>query len=230
MPCDFDGDGNVDLAAINYFSNTVAVLLGTGTGSFAAAVTFSSGGSYCIGLAAADFNGDGQPDLAIGRSSPSSVGVLLNQSNSSWKTLTSAHGLLFDVAMGEFGAGELIQGSNNVFDGDGRLLLDGIPFHPDTSDYGKADSGQTLVSQPGTVAGLTIAREVTVPGTGNEDFARTIDTFTNPTDAPITTTATIVGNLGSDAATRVFPRPTATILLRRPTSGSAPMAALVRRP
>ena len=61
-----------------------------------------------------------------------------------------------------------------------------------------------MVTGDGTVAGLTVSRKVTVPNTGSQDFARTVDTFTNPTDAPITTTVTVVGNLGSDAATTVF--------------------------
>src|SRR5208282_412480 len=47
-------------------------------------------------------------------------------------------------------------------------------------------------------------REVTVPDGGGQDFARTIDTFQNSTGSSITTTVTILGNLGSDAATAVF--------------------------
>ena len=43
-----------------------------------------------------------------------------------------------------------------------------------------------------------------MPNTGNEDFARTVDVFSNPTASPITTTVRIVGNLGSDAATTVW--------------------------
>ncbi len=65
-------------------------------------------------------------------------------------------------------------------------------------------TAEVLSAASGTASGLTVSRKVTVPNTGDEDFARTIDTFTNSTDAPITTTVTIVGNLGSDAATRVF--------------------------
>ena len=41
---DFNGDGKLDLAVANYASNTVGVLLGNGSGGFAAAVTYSSGG------------------------------------------------------------------------------------------------------------------------------------------------------------------------------------------
>ena len=55
-----------------------------------------------------------------------------------------------------------------------------------------------------TLAGLNVHREVTVPATGNEDFARTIEVLQNPSGAAIATTVRIVGNLGSDAATTVF--------------------------
>ncbi|MFO0821305.1 MAG: autotransporter-associated beta strand repeat-containing protein [Pirellulales bacterium] len=66
------------------------------------------------------------------------------------------------------------------------------------------DSVQTVVTNSQSVAGLTVSREVTVPSTGSQDFVRTIDVFTNPTANPITTTVSVIGNLGSDAATTVF--------------------------
>jgi hypothetical protein len=67
-----------------------------------------------------------------------------------------------------------------------------------------ANGGQTLVTNTQTLAGLNVSRQVTVPNTGSQDFARTVDYFQNPTSSPITTTVHIAGNLGSDAATRVF--------------------------
>ncbi len=54
------------------------------------------------------------------------------------------------------------------------------------------------------MSGLSVSREVTIPNTGSQDFARTIDVFTNPTSNSITIPVKIVGNLGSDAATTVF--------------------------
>jgi hypothetical protein len=67
-----------------------------------------------------------------------------------------------------------------------------------------ANSNQTLVTNTQTLAGLNVSRQVTVPATGSQDFARTVDYFQNPTSSPITTTVHLVGNLGSDAATQVF--------------------------
>jgi hypothetical protein len=100
--------------------------------------------------------------------------------------------------------GELIQGNDNAFDGDGRLLIGGVLFQSDNTTHSIDDGGRTVVTGTGTVVGLTVHREVTVPATGGQDFARTVDSFTNSTGSAITTTVTIVGNLGSDAATRLF--------------------------
>ena len=97
-----------------------------------------------------------------------------------------------------------MQGSGNAFDGDGRLVVGGTAYRPDSPGYTLADSGHSVVTGSGTVAGLTVSRQVTVPNDGGEDFARTIDTFTNSGATPITTTVQILCNLGSDANTTVF--------------------------
>ena len=62
---DFDGDGNIDLAAANVSGNTDLILLGNGMGGFAAPVSFSSTAtSGAAGYAvAADFTSDGTTDL-----------------------------------------------------------------------------------------------------------------------------------------------------------------------
>jgi parallel beta-helix repeat protein len=67
-----------------------------------------------------------------------------------------------------------------------------------------SNGGITVATPTQTLAGLTVHREISVPNTGSQDFARAVDYFQNPTGSPITTTVHIIGNLGSDAATRVF--------------------------
>ncbi|MEZ6144011.1 MAG: FG-GAP-like repeat-containing protein [Planctomycetaceae bacterium] len=71
-------------------------------------------------------------------------------------------------------------------------------------DVGMDDDGRTVISPTQVMDGLDVSREVTVPSTGTQDFARTVDVLHNPTGSPISTTVKIVGNLGSDAATNVF--------------------------
>jgi hypothetical protein len=59
---DFDGDGNLDLATANIFD--VSVLLGDGTGAFAAGIGIVLG-SNPSSVAVGDFNGDGLLDLGV---------------------------------------------------------------------------------------------------------------------------------------------------------------------
>jgi hypothetical protein len=61
---DFNGDGTLDLAVSNLYSNTVSVLLGKGDGTFGTKTDYPSGGGN-FSVAAGDFNGDGKLDLAV---------------------------------------------------------------------------------------------------------------------------------------------------------------------
>jgi hypothetical protein len=63
---DFNGDGNIDLAAANFTSlSLVTFAIGDGTGHFSSLFTITVPGSqpYPIDLASADFNVDGRADL-----------------------------------------------------------------------------------------------------------------------------------------------------------------------
>ena len=59
----------------NYGSSDVSVLLGTGDGTFQAAVAFPAG-RYPLSVAVGDLNGDGMPDLAVANDWSSDVLVL----------------------------------------------------------------------------------------------------------------------------------------------------------
>src|SRR6185503_16206333 len=61
---DFNSDGKLDLATANQNSDTVSILLGTGTGSFGAKTDFGTGRGP-VAVAVGDFNGDGKLDLAL---------------------------------------------------------------------------------------------------------------------------------------------------------------------
>jgi hypothetical protein len=75
---DVNGDGKLDILTANSGSNTVGVLLGTGTGTFGAVTTFSTGtNSYPNDIAIGDINGDGKLDILTANYISGSVGVLL---------------------------------------------------------------------------------------------------------------------------------------------------------
>jgi hypothetical protein len=75
--CDFNGDGFLDIATANGFTNTVSVLLGNGDGSFQTPRYFAVG-DRANALALGDFNGDGRPDLAVANTDSDDVTVLIN--------------------------------------------------------------------------------------------------------------------------------------------------------
>jgi hypothetical protein len=206
---DFNSDGKADIIVTNGATNNLAVLLGDGGGDFDSPSTFTTGtSSSVLGIVAADFNGDKRPDVAVtdtaSISSNDSVTILYDFYGVPAVQLNSPHGYPFDISVGSFGQGQLIQGTNNAFDGLGRLSVGGAAFQPATTAYTMADSGQTLITGSVTAAGLAVTRRITVPNTGNDDFARTTDVFTNPTNTAITTVVQVTSNLGSDGTTSVF--------------------------
>lgn len=76
---DFNADGKADLAVANagIGYDSLSVLLGDGSGSFAAAVNFSVGATP-TSITSADFNADGKADLASSNFHDNNVSVLLN--------------------------------------------------------------------------------------------------------------------------------------------------------
>ena len=200
---DFDGDGHVDLAVANYTTSTIGILWGTGRGDFAAGVDIAAGPGPSS-LAVSDLNGDGRNDLVTGVTI--GVGVLLDAADyrPGVHSLLSPQGLGFAVQTRGFGAGQLVEAAEGAADGLGRLEVAGQTLDAALRADFLQDADQTVVTGVSGISGLHVQREITVPATGSEDFARTIDVFTNPTDQPITTTVRIVGNLGSDAATTVW--------------------------
>jgi hypothetical protein len=151
-----------------------------------------------------DLNADGRNDLVTGVTI--GVGVLLDaaEHRPGVHSLLSPQGLGFAVQTRGFGAGQLVEAGEDAADGLGRLEVAGQTFAPALRADFLQDDGQTVVTGMSWISGLHVQREITVPATGGEDFARTVDVFTNPTDQPITTTVRIVGNLGSDTATTVW--------------------------
>ncbi len=87
---DFNNDGIPDLAVTNDDSTggslgSVAVLLGSGDGSFGPFHDYATGG-VPQSLAVGDFDGDGNQDLAVGNLQTNNVGVLLGDGDGSFQT------------------------------------------------------------------------------------------------------------------------------------------------
>ena len=84
VTADFNGDGNLDIAA-----GGVTVALGNGDGTLRTPVIYAVGGS--AGLVTGDFNGDGNLDLATGDSDLKSVLVLLGNGKGAFKAQRRLH-------------------------------------------------------------------------------------------------------------------------------------------
>jgi hypothetical protein len=107
---DFNGDGILDLAVANLFSDTVSVLVGKGDGTFEAAVDYHVGvapGWVSVG----DFNGDGILDLAVANfgsslvgAYPGTVSVLLGKGDGTFQAAQNYNGGTSPafVAVGDF--------------------------------------------------------------------------------------------------------------------------------
>jgi hypothetical protein len=72
---DFNHDGKMDLAVVNYGANGLNVLLGNGNGTFQNPVGYFTG-SAPTALAVADLDGDSKLDIAVSNSQDSNVAVL----------------------------------------------------------------------------------------------------------------------------------------------------------
>jgi hypothetical protein len=75
---DFNGDGKLDLAAVNQYSSAVTVLPGNGDGAFGTPNSYSvpSASMGPTWVAVGDFNGDTAPDLVV---ADGGLAILVNQ-------------------------------------------------------------------------------------------------------------------------------------------------------
>ncbi len=126
---DFNGDGKPDLAIADYGGNNVTVLLGDGTGRFAAAPSSPfPAGSQPYSVAVGDFNSDGKPDLAIANYNSNNVTVLLGDGTGGFAAAPGspfpAGSQPYSVAVGDFnGDGKPDLAIANVASGDVTVLL-----------------------------------------------------------------------------------------------------------
>ncbi len=86
VTADFNGDGKLDIAAVNNATTPgqVAILLGNGDGSFQTPIEYSVGTAPAA-IAVGDFNQDGIPDLVVANNGSSSISVLIGKGDGTFK-------------------------------------------------------------------------------------------------------------------------------------------------
>ncbi|HUO13476.1 MAG TPA: FG-GAP-like repeat-containing protein [Verrucomicrobiae bacterium] len=75
---DFNNDGKLDVATVNYNSNNVSVLLGNGDGTFQAQTLYTVG-TEPSAITVGDFNNDGWLDIAVADEIGKTIAVLINK-------------------------------------------------------------------------------------------------------------------------------------------------------
>jgi hypothetical protein len=99
---DFNGDGRPDVATVDFFSNTLSVLLDTTTAgmrpaTFAPVVTFATPAAPGD-VAAGDFDGDGRPDIVTANEMAANVSVFVDTTVGASTTATLAPRVDYMVA------------------------------------------------------------------------------------------------------------------------------------
>jgi hypothetical protein len=88
---DFNGDGNLDIAAVDWDTQRVQILLGNGDGTFRIGALLATDTNNEPGpgdLVVGDFNKDGKPDIAVSNYD-GNVGVLLGNGNGTFAPVVS---------------------------------------------------------------------------------------------------------------------------------------------
>ncbi|MFP5245411.1 MAG: FG-GAP-like repeat-containing protein, partial [Thermoanaerobaculia bacterium] len=100
---DLNGDGNLDLAVCNSFSNNLSILLGNGSGSFGSATNYATG-AFPNDIQLADFNNDGKQDVVVPACASNSVSVRLGNGNGTFGAATTiaTGGCPYGVAVADF--------------------------------------------------------------------------------------------------------------------------------
>lgn len=82
---DFDGDGILDVATVDYFANAADVSLGNGDGTFKAPVAYPVGQGPCC-IVTGGLNKDGFLDLVVANTDGNTMSVLLGRGDGTFKS------------------------------------------------------------------------------------------------------------------------------------------------
>lgn len=116
VTADFNGDGKLDLAAMQQSQQAVYILLGNGNGTFQPANRIDVGQPITIGMYVADFNGDAKPDLFLRAGSADQADILLGNGDGTFRP---------GILSSSFGSGGSRGWAVGDFNGDGKLDIVG---------------------------------------------------------------------------------------------------------
>ena len=80
---DFNGDGLLDIATVNYNSNSISIFLGQSDGTFQHFTNYTTG-THPRSFLIRDMNRDGKPDIAVANNGSATVDIFLNVGDGSF--------------------------------------------------------------------------------------------------------------------------------------------------
>ena len=237
---DFNGDGKLDVAAMDRTGNTLSILLGNGDGTLQPATTVALPASP-VSIAASDLNADGKVDLVVMLKTATSsflVGILISNGDGTFSqsSLPSPTGILVVADFNGDGKPDLcicgfvsaVPGHALIKfgNGDGTFVDSPLPFAAfpmdvtvavagDFNGDGKMDIYGEFISPPITRAGFVFAPYMAI---GNGDGTFTV-TYGGLFSRGIGGDNLLVGDFNRDGkldVAGVFPGPSAGTSVRQP--------------
>ncbi|HZR28001.1 MAG TPA: FG-GAP-like repeat-containing protein [Terriglobales bacterium] len=149
---DFNKDGNLDLVIASDNTNSVAVLLGKGDGTFPAQVNYAVG-TQPFGVAAGDL-GNGSPDIVVGNSNGSNISVLVNKGDGTFNAAVTyaVHAAPFSIAIADMNK----DGKNDVIVGDTTGSFGNIDLLLSNGD-GTLQNATSVVGMPPYLSNIVVA-------------------------------------------------------------------------
>jgi hypothetical protein len=99
---DFNGDTKLDVATVQFATNTITIVYGDGTGKFSAPTTITTPAGPRA-LITVDYNGDGKPDLLTPNSTANTFTLFINNGNGTFTDTSFPSGFgPTTVAVGDF--------------------------------------------------------------------------------------------------------------------------------
>jgi hypothetical protein len=207
---DFNGDGKLDLAVTDFYTNTVSVLIGNGDGTFQPHLDYPTG-LFPYDVAVGDFNADGVLDLAVtnsecsvpGANCPGTFSILFGNGDGTFQQHVDYPVGTYPIGIA---AGDLNNdgGSDlavaNAYSNSVSVLLNlpVIGVFPNALNFGKEKVG--VKSNPQTItignpSGTPIAiNKPKITGTNAADFAET-------TNCPVAPSTLVAGSSCSISVT-----------------------------
>ncbi len=167
---DFNKDGKMDIAALDYVAGQIQIYKGKGDGTFTAGTTGLTGDTNSQTLIAGDFNGDGYTDLAVANINLQNVGVFLND---------KAGNLLAPTNLALTGPPSQVVTAD--VNGDGKAAILALEASCGCVAVLQGNGDGTFQPEADATVGNFAFRVATgdVNGDGKTDMVLTIDDFTN---------------------------------------------------